>query len=293
MTSTATREQHDATLSALEYAERLLHAQAQADLHVEKEITEDIEQILETLSPEGPYAYTALPVLEDGHLVSRVAHDIEQIRQCYEGIHSNIGLRGWRSTTRLLSSWYTFHAGWAATESKEDGSMVDYEALVIFPTMGNRGITGELFWNRTSPGVTPRSGESSSDVRRRIMADQEAYLEAIRSGDAEGMLAAVAPDVQVNFRGYVNEQPGRLTELNGRDEMAAHIAQSQSRYLPETVDVVHLQIEDWYVFSEKLWTVKSVHDDTRLRYLTAEYAELAPDGKMIARIGHGTEPVAI
>lgn len=301
MTTTIAGDQRQdpAEISAadhLQFTDRLLLAQRQAENHIEIEITEDIENILGTLTDEGPYAYTLNPTFEEGRVRQHLIHTRDEIRDCYETLHNDMGLRGWQSTTQVLASWYTFHAGWANVEVKADGSKQDYEALVLFPTMGNRGITGEIFWARITPGPSPEPGQSLSQLRAGLRAEHDAYLDAVRRSDIEGMLAALSPDVQVGMRDYTLgaiDPAKSLVELDGKDAVRAHLQRMFETFVPESVDIVQRNVDDWYIFSELRWVVRSRKDDQRITFLTADYAELGPDSKIIARLGHGTAPVSI
>lgn len=280
----------------LQFTDRLLLAQRQAENHIEIEITEDIDDLLGTLADDGPYAYTLNPVVEEGRVRQHLIHTRDEIRDCYVTLHNDMGLRGWESTTQVLSSWYTFHAGFATVEVKADGSHQDYEALVLFPTMGSRGITGEMFWARITPGPTTEPGESLSQMRASLRAEHDAYLEAVRRSDIEGMLTAMSDDVQVGMRDYTLgaiDPSKSLVELDGKDAVRAHLERMFASFVPERVDVVQRNVDDWYIFSELRWVVRSRHDDQRITFLTADYAELGPDRKIVARLGHGTAPVAV
>lgn len=285
----------------MRHTELLLLAQQQADRHIEVEITEDVDDILGTLADAGPYAYTLNPTLEDGRLRQHLAQTREGIRQSYVELHLGMALRGWISTSQVLAPWYTFHAGWATVEVKAEttilgevkkpGDRLDVESLVLFPTMGRTGITGELFWARTGPGAGAANGQSLSELRRDLLADHDAYLDALRSGDVDGAVASLAPEGQVGLRDYTNDTPGALAELDGRQAAADHLRRFFARYVPERIEVVQRHADEWYVFAETRWTVTSVADGARLTFLTADYAEIGPDRKIVARIGHGTEPV--
>ncbi|QYA99767.1 nuclear transport factor 2 family protein (plasmid) [Rhodococcus sp. USK10] len=278
----------------LNVADQLLFAQKQAVTHIEVEITEDIDDLLGTLSPEGPYAYTlTAEAKDDGEFRQPLIETREDIRTCYINLHDTTGLRAWQSITQYLSTWYTFHAGWATVEMKATGERVEVESLVLFPTMGGTGITGELFWLRASPGATPGEGQTSADVRRAITNDHDAYLAAALAGDIDAMLAFTTPGVQLGIRNYPSEVPGAIVELDGREAAEEHLRTFFATYTPESIEVIQRHVEDWYIFAELRWTVTSVTDGTRLTFLTVDYSEINADRKIVARLGHGTEPIAL
>ncbi|MCH5677580.1 nuclear transport factor 2 family protein [Streptomyces gilvus] len=292
-----------ASVDALRHADLLLRSQSQADRHIDIEITGDVDAILGTLTAQGPYAYTVNPTVESGRLRQHLVQTRTGIRQCYVDLHTGMGLRDWHSLSRVLAPWYTFHAGWATVEFMAEiavrgatvspGDLMDFEALVLFPTMGGTGITGELFWARVTEGASPRDGQSRHDLLRDLLADHDAYLDALGSADIEGVLAALAPDGQVGIRDYTSDTPGMTVELDGQEQLRAHLADFYGRYVPERIDLLQRHVEDWFVFAETRWTVASVADGSRFTFLVADYAEIGPDRKVIARLGHGTDPVPV
>jgi hypothetical protein len=295
MTSTVVRgDRLAAAADQLRVAEQMLFAQQQSDHHIAIEITEDIDNIIGTLAEEGPYAYTLMAeTLEDGQIRQRLVQSRDGIRESYVDLHDAVGLRKWTSTTQFLSTWYNFHAGWAQVESKTDGQRSDVESLVLFPTMGTTGITGELFWLRATTGGDRREGQSVGELRLELLNDHDAYLDAARAGDVDAMLATTATDAQVGIRDYLSDTPGSMVELDGSAAAADYLRKFLAAYRIERIDVVQRHVEDWYVFAELRWVLTSAADGSRSTFLTADYAEIGPDHKTIARIGHGTEQVQL
>jgi hypothetical protein len=84
---------------------------------------------------------------------------------------------------------------------------------------------------------------------------------------------------------------GALVELSGKDAHRAWFGQLLEAFEIRSVQVLHLVTEDWYVFAELRISVAPRDANGTLAFHVAEYYVPAKDGRFIARIGHGTEPV--
>jgi hypothetical protein len=281
----------------LEHAGVLLRAQEQTDWHLQIEATEVIEDILGTLNETGPYAYTYLPApkdggfaLEDGRLRARLCNTRDEIREAYVNVHKHYNLQGWRTITQIIGSWYTFHGAYWKVLYKEEGVVRDTESLLLFPTMGKRGITGEMVW----PRLEPPPERTNPERRFELLAADQAWFAHLASGNVAGALECVKPEVQVIVRNYANPTPGMThVEVDGSDALGEHLQAFNDRYAVEAIDVIHRHVDDWYVFTETRWTARSVQDGSRWSWLRAEFGAYDNGLTMNGRFGHGTYPVAL
>jgi hypothetical protein len=280
----------DMSRSFLEHAQALLRAQEQTDWHLRIEATEVIPDLLDTLNETGPYAYMNGPVPEDGRLRAHLRNSREEIREAYTDVHKQFNLRSWRTATQIVGSWYTFHDAWWKVLFKDEDEVRDVESLLLFPTMGKRGITGELCW----PRVDPIPERYDPDRRLEVLAADEAWFACLRSGDVDGVLKFVKPEAQVIVRNYVNPtSEATHLELDGSAAFGDQLRAFFDRYTVEAIDVVHRHCEDWYAFTETRWTVQANEGGTRWAWLQAEFGDYGNGTTQNGRLGHGTAPVAI
>jgi hypothetical protein len=293
MTSTAegrVESSEDMSRGFVTHAERLLHAQEQTDWHLRIEATEVIEDILDTLNETGPYGYTVSPDMEDGRIRAHLCNTRDEIREAYINVHKRHNLISWRSATQIVGSWYTFHDAWWNVLDKPSGQVNDIEALLLFPTMGKRGITGEMVW----PRIDPIPEQYNPDRRLEVLAADEAWFARLQAGDVAGVLEFVKPQAQVIVRNYADPTPDAThVELDGSAALGDQLQKFYDRYTVDAIDVVHRHCEDWYAFTETRWTVRSQDDGTRWSWLQAEFGDYGNGTAQNGRLGHGTQPVAL
>jgi hypothetical protein len=141
--------------------------------HVRAEYVDVVDDILATLAPSGPYAYTVTPRVEEGHELptQRIVTTYEEIEHSYRSMHRYAAVVAIRPVAEINTSWYTFVSGVGRGREKQTGAESERPVVVIFPTMGSEGITGELFWGRTQqdsmPGDTANGALASRFACRR------------------------------------------------------------------------------------------------------------------------------
>ncbi len=283
-------------------AEVTRHAYEQSITHVEAEIKGVIPELMETLTPEGPYGYTILPeVRADGSIGLPIITTREGIREAYQLIRGMSQLLSVTPLTEIRGSWYTFQDNLSRGRLKENGyEGPPHQTLALFPSGAGTGITGELVWirvprSRLGGEAAPADGEVSGDTLRVALEREKVYqrhceyLDALRRSDVEGVLSTLHDKGASAVRDYVNET-GTLTTLEGTDAHRAHYQAFFEKYEVRSVDVLSLVAEDWYVFSEVRFTISS-RENQVLAFNTAEFHMPANDGRFIARIGHGTDPI--
>lgn len=276
------------------------HAAEQALIHIEAETKarnpELLVALVNTLTDEGPYAYTLLSqVRPDGSVVTPILTSREEIEDIYGVIRGMTDLHEVVGLTEIRGSWYLFQD--SHTIGGPSGSDVrnDRQVLGIFPSGSGAGITGELVWLRTPRSLLGAPDEvdvTASDpllARRQVYDQYERYLGALRANDFDGVLAVIHDGASSAVRDYVAET-GTLLELVGKDAHRAWFRAFLDKY--EVIDVQRLSqvTEDWYVFAELRFTVQPRSGGSPMAFHTAEFHIPSKDGRFIARIGHGTEP---
>ena len=103
--------------------------------HIRVECTGVVDDIVETLSPEGPYAYTINPVpTSEGSVPNQeIAYTREGIRKAYTELHEISMVTGLRATTEIRSDWYSFVCGIGDGQELATGQMHHTPVAIIFP----------------------------------------------------------------------------------------------------------------------------------------------------------------
>jgi hypothetical protein len=279
-----------------DYAKASIHSGKEAWIHMEAEFVGDVDGLMRTLVPEGPYAYTIVPrVFEDGSVQSPVITTAEEIRECYKFVRGRSDLISGEPLVDIRGGWYNFQACVNRGQVRGAPNVTESFTIAIFPVSNGTGITGELVWARTprsklgtgpAPAEPPLEGEPA---RRHALAQHNAFLDAMRANDVEAVLATMNDGVQANIRDYVNET-GTLVGLTSKDEYRTYLEAFFGKYEVLAVDYLHRAIEDWYLFAETRWAVRD-RDGRELAFNSADFFVPAKDNRVIVQTGHGTDLV--
>lgn len=264
--------------------------------HIESEYLDVVDDILDTLVPEGPYAYTVAPApTGDGSIPHQeFASTAAELREAYENLHRFSAVRNMEPVTEIRGDWYLFVYGLGEGLMKESGQVFHAPNAVLFPTMGKSGITGELFWMRSGMGA-PYTGSLSGPLASELaITDRhDAFLDGMRKEDVEAVTALFHPNAQIGIRDHVADT-GALAGLHSAAELRTHLTQFFARFRIMDVSLVHRYASDWFVFAELLWIVEHRQDPSRReKFYTAAHAEVHPDGLFASMIGHGTDREAL
>lgn len=280
------------------HAEAVGHAYEQSITHVEAEIKGVIPELMDTLTPEGPYGYTIVPeVHPDGGVRLPILSTREEIEGAYRMIRGASNLLTVTPLTEIRGTWYTFQDNISRGELKSTGDRGAHRTLAMFPSGKGTGITGELVWIRVPPSALG-GGEGvevpSEEMFRRenVYLQHERYLQALQVGDLDGVLATLHDRAASAVRDYV-ANTGALAALEGKDAHRAYYGAFFQRHDITSVEVLDRVAEDWYVFAELRITASVRQGEgagSTVAFHTAEFHMPANDGRFIARIGHGTDP---
>lgn len=277
------------------------HAYEQAAIHIGEEIKArdptNLTALIGSLAPTGPYAYTIMPrVGADGSVQLPVLTTREEIAEAYAFIRGLSDLHEVVGLTEVRGAWYLFQDAMTVGGPKDTGSRNHRQTLGLFPSGVEHGITGELVWVRTPRTQlgAPEDVEvvAADDLHgRRLVRDRFVqYVEGLRANDIDALLEPLHDGAASAVRDYV-KGGGSLVELAGKDQHRAWFGELLAAYEMRSVQVLHLVTEDWYVFAELRVTVAPRGGSGTLAFHVAEFYVPAKDGRFIARIGHGTEPV--
>ena len=284
-------------------ADAAAHAKEQSAIHFETEYKGFSQELVDTLTPEGPYAYTILAeVTPDGSVHLPILTTREDITEAYKSVRGASDLHAVDPITEIRGTWYTFVDSISRATNKSSGEYHEFQMLGLLPSGKGKGITGELLWVRV-----PRSALGGGDLgeiseqnemhaREEVLKQYDRYLRALEVGDLEGVLATLHERGASAVRDYVNDT-GTLTSLEGSDAHRAYYEALLSRYNILSADPLYRVTEDWYIFSETRFCVAPREtgrsEGKAWAFNTAEFFMPANDGRFIARIGHGTDRVPL
>jgi hypothetical protein len=285
-------------------ADAVVHAAEQARVHMEAEeaclTPSGVPELLETLTPNGPWAWAIMPeIRDDGSVKVPIATTRDAIADWYAVVRGRSNVKGFDPLVEVRGAWYTFQEGVSKGRSVATGISSETETIALLPVGSERGITGELVWWRM-----PLTGETGDDpgarataLRRRRDARErhDAYLQAWAAGDADALAAVFTERAQSAVRDYVDDT-ATLTGLDGRGAHAAHHRRFFERFVVERVDLLERVVQEWYVFAEVRVTVRwrsGPYEGASLAANLAEFLIPGADGAFVARIGHGTDLVAL
>jgi hypothetical protein len=277
------------------------HAYAQAIWHIEEEIAADpetdMQELYDTLTEEGPYAYMVYPqVCDDGTVLLPVITTREQIAAAYQMIRGHSDLVEVIGLTEIRGTWYTFQDNISkARERAGDHTTHTMQTLGLFPSGGSSGITGELVWIRYPVEVLGGPDEPNTIpadpllARQRVHENFAAFQDGLRSNDVDAVLSVLHDGISSTVRDYV-EDTGTIADHKGAAVHRDYYEKLFAKYDVESVDPINQVIDDWYVFAELRVTARRRADDRIIAFHTAEFWMPAKTGTFIARVGHGTEP---
>jgi hypothetical protein len=274
-------------------------AAEQTRIHVDAEILGLIPELMETLSPEGPYAYTIIPeVRPDGSVRLPVLTTRDEIREVYKMVRGATELLSVSALTEIRSEWYTFQDSISRVKRRDNGKLGASETVALFPTGKGKGITGELVWLRKPREVLGAKGDAVEETRDEMYVREEVfqlhaqYIDALERNDVDAVLATLNNGVASAVRDYVNDT-GTLIMLEGKDAHRSYYEALFDKFEVQSVQALDRVAEDWYIFAELRLTVASRQNAREIcTFNTAEFFVPANDGRFIARIGHGTDPVS-
>lgn len=281
--------------------------------HLEAEYTQDVDKILATLASNEPVAWT-LPVFceEDGSTVWVAGPDTperykyltadthESIREQYVMLRTVLEILGWEALIEIRQSWYVLTHGSGMGKIIETGETSRGETVTLFPT-GADGILGELQINSVGvrrenrwPDMPSEPGEIPAPLKRlEVLYAHNRYVEALRSGDVDGIVAAHRNDSGGAFRSYLTPE-STLVNLHGATAIGDYFSEFYSKYRVRDIQLVNRVAESWYAFAELHWVVDELSGQRRtLEFCTAETSPVDPECKFWVRTGGGTNPVEV
>jgi hypothetical protein len=279
-------------------AEAAAHVAEQTWVHIDAEIKGPIPPLMETLSAEGPYAWMIYPqVRPDGSVKLSVMTTKDEIADIYRMVRKSSDMLSASPLTELRGAWYVFQDSITRTR-RTNGEPGSSQALVLLPARKGKGLSGELCWVRTPrAALGARHAQSDEvrnerDLREEVFLLHERYQDALRHADVEGVLDTLNDGVVSAVRDYVNDS-GLLISLEGKAAHRAYYAALFDKYEIKSVEPLDRVTQDWYIFAELRITAarRGRGVSGQCSFHTAEFLVPANDGRFIACLGDGTDPV--
>lgn len=277
------------------------HAAEEGVGHVLSEMTGNVDVIIETLAPEGPYGYTIRQkYLEDGSLRLPVLTTRQEIYVEYKAVRGLSEILGHIGVVDIRTPWYLFHDSINLSKRRSDGRIAEHNTLVLCPVKGSsKGITGEIFWYRCPREILGREkGLPFDELNRRGMIKRhfemhDALLAALRNGDVDTIVSQTNASIQMAIRDYVGDT-GTLTQPENevgkeRDMVRTYWEALFKKFEILAVEQIQRVIDEWYIFAEVRFTAKLRATGENVAWHTAEFHVPGKDGLFIAWIGHGTD----
>jgi hypothetical protein len=260
--------------------------------HVHSEYTDDVPTILDTIARGGPVAYTAYGGLQENPTADEPPHvtfrtTFEGLEAAYWDLHRVIGVRDMKSVVEIRGDWYTFMYGQAESLVVDAGVTARTPTAVIFPTLGQDGITGELIWAGYAGQGSDRPRDGLSDELH-VLARHEELMDMLRAGDVDTIVKATHPRAQIGIRDYVRESR-TVTDIHDVDAAREYLTAFYARYSVRELELVERYASNWFAFAELRWTVDDANTGRRVQYHTAEITDITESGNFRGRIGFGTD----
>jgi hypothetical protein len=277
------------------YATASIHSSTEAWTHMEAEYAGNIDGLMETLVPEGPYAYTIVPqVHADGSVKSPIISTFDEIRECYKFVRGRSDMVSAEPLIELNGGWYNFQENISRGRPKGGDIINDNAVIGLFPVSTSKGITGELVWVKTprsklgtgpDPVEPPLEGVAG---RRQLLKLHNQYLAALRANDVEAILDTMNDGVQANIRDYVNDT-GTLIPIQSKGDYRDYLTAFFEKFEVRAANFLHRVMEDWYLFAEVRVSMLERKSGRPVAINTVDFFIPAKDNRFIVQTGHGTD----
>ncbi len=267
--------------------------------HVLSEFTNDTEQILATVANHDNLVYAVGQADETGAVKLHGMSSRAGARGHYDSLREQVDILAWKPFTELRTAWYVFYDGVVTMGLKPDSGQVRLESIVLFPMGPEEGILGELAWSihpdarhadRTTDEL-PNPPPLTKVENRELLV---AMVSAFEQADIQALSGMLSEDVGTALRDYATEQP--YHDVQGRSAALQYYEGFFKTFDVSEVELVNRVIGEWFIFSELQWTARP-HSDAPgsdiVRFCTATMYPLNTEGRIVAQIGWGTDPVSV
>ena len=263
-------------------------------IHIWAEYTQDPVQIAATLAKDAPIAWAlALPSPADGGAYRFIeGTTIDEVRDQYEMLRHQLEIHGWEPLIEVRSGWYTMWSGVSHIKTVSTGLIHKGQTAVLFP-VGSDGILGELQIGnvgRYADGTAPLDDGRVPVRRLDVLHEHVAYLENLRNGSVDAIMAAYRDDAAVAFRSYLVDE-SQLLNMGGSTQIHDYFTRLFERYRVIDIQIVNRVIDTWFLFAELYWIVEERGTGKKREFCTADLTSFDEDRKYWVCTGSGTDPV--
>jgi hypothetical protein len=265
--------------------------------HLEAEYTQDPETIADSLATGVPLQWCLARPDEVAGGAYRWTNAVNraEIKDQYEDLRQIFHIKGWEAIVEIRTGWYDMMHGISTLYFPATDITRNAETVVLFP-VGEDGILGELqtgVAGRLADARVPWDDDPLPHRRRAALAENVAYVQSLRDGDAKAVAAAHDGDAALAIRNYLTDESS-LLDIHGSADIETYFTELFQKYRVLDIEMVNRSIETWYVFADLHWVVEERGGQRRtLEFCTAEIAPLDPDRKYMIRTGSGTDPVQV
>jgi len=280
-------------------AETSVHVGEQAHIHNRAEVVGSVPGLMDTLATSDPYAYMLMPDFQpDGSIRLHPTNAHDDVAALYEVVRGRSDVLAEDPLVELRTPWYAFWETLSTGRRKDSTAVHEHPLAVLSPAGPQPGITGEIIWARMPWSMLGTGEDTSTDadpfgLRRDLRHRHMRMLDALAAGDVEALLAEHDPGCSTVTRDYVGGTE-LLVEVVGIDGLRTFHEELLARYEIDSVELIHRVAQDWYVFAEVRVTARERGDGgAKVAFHTATIHAPGRDGRIVASLGWGTEPVAL
>ena len=163
-------------------------ARRRVDEHIEAERTNDVANIMSTMSAWDQH-YSFLSATPEGPLRLFLAENTAEVHEHYVDRVRSWSLAAGHGLKKIQSPWYTFHEAVGEFRTFPSGEVVKHRLVFLFPTWTD-GIIGEISWEPQWSEEVPSDWRQEADVARCLDELDATWA----SGDVDTRLALVEDD---------------------------------------------------------------------------------------------------
>jgi hypothetical protein len=254
-------------LTSATATDSLIDALRCASRHVLSERTNDVDQVMETISQTVCYM---MPNVTSPDHELMVLTEREDVRDFYAVERTFMEVIESTVVVDLTSDWYTFLEAVSTTRQVKTGTLHQNDVVVLFP-VADDGIIGEILlarrpWTEVYAGIpaeTPQPNAIGDYYSPRCQSQRahERFLAGLRSGDAAAAAEAFSSTAHLAVRDFAGGPSAVLNET-GPGAVRRRCQSIVEAVSDQEVLLLNRVVGDWYVFAE--WVVRGNAQSDRL-----------------------------
>lgn len=220
-----------------------------AESHFVVELSNDPDVILTSMKSYAPLMTTVVVPGESGAPRLVRCTTPEEQRAFYAASRSQAHMTQVDLFTSIGGDWYGFVHGVVTSKVLATSQEYTAELIGLLPSTPDEDtIAGEigLGWPMAQVKLGDGPGEVAHE-RVAAMRAHDAWLNALRRGDVQGIGDLYAEDAQAALR---DPASGEISCLEGRDAIRGYYADLLAGTRVSSIDVVVRIVDRWYVFTE-------------------------------------------